>query len=566
MEDELLKIFAEEAGEIVDALESGLLELEGSPGQESINQVFRAAHTMKGNAGLVGFTGIAELTHGMEGVLDQMRKGQRQPDAGAVKTLLQATDALKAMLAERLAGREPAPPRPVMQALQDLLRPGGSLAAAAEPAGEAAGEPGSFRPLLQVPPPVNEYPRPPSPEAAPPPASPEDSPAPKGAASATVRVGTDKLDHLVDLVGELTIGVARVKQLRDEEDEAMTAAVEALELISSELQDQVLKARMLSVESTFRRFHRMVHDLAAEEGKNIRLRLSGAETELDKNVIEKIADPLKHMIRNSIDHGLETPVERLAAGKPEQGSIWLRAFQEGGKIIIEVADDGRGIDPARVWDKAVEQGLAPPGEMPSPGEVLSFLFQPGFSTSAEVTELSGRGVGLDVVRQNIEALRGTVEVRSQPGQGTTFVVKLPLTLAIIDGMTVQVGEEVFTLPMLSVIESLRPRAGEVTTLEGQSELFDLRGEYLPLVRLYQVLELPPRTTEPTEALVVVVESVSRRFALMVDAIVDEQQAVIKSLERNYKKVEGVAGATILGDGRVSLILDVYGLERLSLSG
>ncbi len=382
--------------------------------------------------------------------------------------------------------------------------------------------------------------------------------------ASTIRVETDKLDKLVNLVGELVIGVARVNQLSEGSGgEDLGGAVEALDHISRDLQEQVMRVRMIPVEGTFNRFQRVVRDLAGEMGKKIRLEMSGAETELDKNVIEQIADPLKHLIRNSADHGLERPAARLAAGKAETGTIWLRAYQQEGKIFIEVSDDGAGINRDRVWTKAVERGLAPAGAQLSDSEVFGFMFQPGFSTAETVTEVSGRGVGLDVVRQNIEALRGSVEVESRPGAGTTFRIKLPLTLAIIDGMTVSVGEEIITMPLLSIVESLRPKAAEVRTVEGRGELISVRGEYLPLVRLHEVFDLPTERKDPTQALVVIIESVGRRFGVLVDDILGEQQAVIKSLEQNYQKVEGVAGATILGDGRVSLILDIHGLEKLA---
>jgi len=381
-------------------------------------------------------------------------------------------------------------------------------------------------------------------------------------------VDTEKLDKLVNLVGELVIGVARVNQISEElaaQDTVveMGSAVEALDHISRDLQEQVMRVRMIPVEGTFNRFQRVVRDLANEMGKKIHLEMSGAETELDKNVIEQIADPLKHLIRNSADHGLETPEERVAAGKEDTGTIWLRAYQQEGKIIIEVADDGRGISREKVLSKAVDRGLVGEGVQLSDQEVFAFMFQPGFSTAAKVTEVSGRGVGLDVVRQNIEALRGSVEVSSTPGEGSIFRIKLPLTLAIIDGMTVKVGDEIITLPLLSILESLRPRPKDLQKVEGRGELIVVRGDYLPLVRLYDIFQLPTKRTDPTKALVVIIESVSKRFGVLVDDILGEQQAVIKSLEQNYKKVEGVAGATILGDGRVSLILDIHGLEKLA---
>jgi two-component system chemotaxis sensor kinase CheA len=384
--------------------------------------------------------------------------------------------------------------------------------------------------------------------------------------SATIRVETDKLDKLVNLVGELVIGVARVNQISEgDSNSEMSSAVEALDHISRDLQEQVMRVRMIPVEGTFNRFQRVVRDLASEMGKKIHLEMSGTETELDKNVIEQIADPLKHLIRNSADHGLESPQERASLGKPETGTIWLRAYQQEGKIIIEVADDGKGIDKNKVLNKAIERGLCSPGVQLNDSEAYAFMFQPGLSTADKVTEVSGRGVGLDVVRQNIEELRGSVDVESVPGKGSTFRIKLPLTLAIIDGMTVRVGEDILTLPMLSILESMRPKTEELSTVEGGGELISVRGEYLPLIRLYKVFNLPTDRKDPTKALVVIIESVSKRFGILVDDILGEQQAVIKSLEQNYQKVSGVAGATILGDGRVSLILDIHGLEKLAFA-
>lgn len=679
MEDKLLQIFAEESQEIIETLEHGLLELEGSEDPEEINSVFRAAHTLKGNAGIVGFDDVVDLTHLMEGLLDEMRKGRMSPDAEIVGLLLGAVDALKVLMMGRLAGEAPPPPREVMAMLARRLGedPPASAASPAPQPGPAAEEPRPYYIALRFNPQVmqsgtdplqlllelaevgslervvchaeglpaledlipdqlylwweawlrtdlpqgsledififvrdegdivinqagqpeaplqgpqaaapprqpaagaSQAPPPPAAPAPPPPAAPAQAPvaarpapakepAPASRApvqSASIRVETDKLDKLVNLVGELVIGVARVNQISGGiGSPELAAATEALDHISRDLQEQVMRVRMIPVEGTFTRFQRVVRDLASEMGKLIHLEMSGTETELDKNVIEQIADPLKHLIRNSADHGLELPAQRRAAGKPETGTIWLRAFQQEGKIIIEVADDGGGIDRGKVLNKAVERGLAPPGAQISDEEVFAFMFQPGFSTADKVTEVSGRGVGLDVVRQNIEALRGSVEVRSQMGQGTTFRIKLPLTLAIIDGMTVSVGEEILTIPLLSIVESLRPKAEDLKTVEGQGELVSVRGEYLPLVRLHRVLALPTERVDPTSALVVIIESVSRRFGVLVDDILGEQQAVIKSLEQNYQKVSGIAGATILGDGRVSLILDIHGLEKLS---
>lgn len=680
MSDALLEIFAQEAEEIIEALEKGLLDLEGGENPDQINLVFRAAHTMKGNAGLMGYEDVVELTHLMESILDEMRNGAREPDSHSVGVLLSSVDSLKVLVDQRMAGMEPPPPEEVLEALRMLQGDGTRETdddSYGQPADGLDDTPGRFHIIMRLEPDIfstgtdplqfllelgelghidkvvcHDEELPPfaevvgdrlylwwelwldtvetletvrqvflfvedenniivepdnarqgvrDPEATAPPVAPEpesepvtaeppppiapppapkmltkEAPVPKKKppvkkslvreqASSTVRVDTEKLDKLVNLVGELVIGAARVNQLKGEGDTELASAVETLDHISHDLQEQVMRVRMFPVEATFKRFQRMVRDLSTELKKKISLQLSGIETELDKNVIEQIADPLKHLVRNSVDHGLEGPEERLAAGKDETGTIWLRALQQGGKIFIEVADDGRGIDRDKIWAKAVERGLASEGESVSDAEVFSYMFEPGFSTAEKVTAVSGRGVGLDVVRQNIESLRGVVEVESKLGEGTTFRIKLPLTLAIIDSMTVKVGDEVLTLPILSIVESLRPKAKDIHTMEGKHEMLSVRGEYLPLVRLYEVLRLPTKHTDITEALVVIIDGVGKRFGLMVDDIVDEQQAVIKSLEQNYKRVEGLAGATILGDGRVSLILDFHGLEKMAFA-
>lgn len=323
---------------------------------------------------------------------------------------------------------------------------------------------------------------------------------------------------------------------------------------------------MVPVADTFRRFQRVVRDMAAEQKKEIKLVLEGVETELDKNVIEKIIDPLKHMVRNAIAHGIESPAERKKKGKRGEATLTLRAYQSEGSIIIEIKDDGRGIDRKRVVEKAVMLGLTISDKESSLSEqeIYRFLFTPGFSTAKKTDEYSGRGVGLDVVKKNVEELRGSVDVESEVGKGTTFKIKLPLTLAIIDGMNVQVGKEVLTLPLLSIIESIRPKEEDIKTVEGEGEVIAVRGEFLPLVRLYNLFNIETDKTNPWDALVVIIETdEGKKFGLLVDDVLGQQQAVIKSLEANLKKIEGAAGATILGDGTISLIIDVHGIEHLA---
>jgi len=388
--------------------------------------------------------------------------------------------------------------------------------------------------------------------------------------SKTIRVDTEKLDKLVNLVGEMVISVARMVQFSTAiKDPLLFRSFEtssaALERVSRELQEQVMRVRMIPVEGTFNRFRRLVRDLAFEQGKKIELKMSGTETELDKNVVEQIGDPLKHMIRNSIDHGIETPEERKAKGKPETGTIWLKAYQEEGSIFIEIADDGRGIDKDRLLAKAIEKGIADASQQYSEEDIFNFMFAPGLSTAEKVTEISGRGVGMDVVKKNIEDLRGSIEVISSKDMGTVFRVRFPLTLAIIDSMTVRVGKEVFTVPLSVIEKSLRPGREDIKTVEGKGELIDIRGEYIPLVRLYELFNIIPEKTDPTEAFVVVLQGTASRFGVLVDDILGLSQAVIKSIDKNFRKIEGTSGATILGDGKVSLILDIHGMERLAFN-
>jgi len=383
--------------------------------------------------------------------------------------------------------------------------------------------------------------------------------------SQTIRVDAYKLDRLVNLVGELVIGIARVNQIVTEnhyKNRELNDASEHLERISRYIQEQVMKTRMIPIEGTFRNFQRVVRDMAGELNKRIKLFLAGSETELDKTLIEQIDAPLKHLIRNSIDHGVGSPEERLSSGKPVEGSIWMRAYQQEGKIIIEVEDDGKGIDKKEVLKKAAERGLYKGGDL-SDKEIYNFLFTPGFTTAKLVTEFSGRGVGLDVVRKNIENLRGSVEVFSEKGKGTLFRIKLPLTLAIIEGMQVSIGKEVITVPLFSIIEAVRPESNIVKTIEGKGELIEFRGGFIPLIRLYEVFDFPTDVTDALNGFILILDGHNRKIALMVDDIIGQQQVVIKSLEKNHRQIPGISGATVLGDGKISLILDVYGLEKLA---
>ncbi|UNK43938.1 chemotaxis protein CheA [Luteimonas sp. S4-F44] len=381
-------------------------------------------------------------------------------------------------------------------------------------------------------------------------------------AESSIRVSTDKIDGLINLVGELVITQAMLKQVSAALDPALSerlfAGLDLLERNTRDLQEAVIGVRMLPVDAVFRRFPRLVRDLSTRLGKQVRLRTLGEGTELDKGLIEKIADPLVHLVRNAIDHGLELPDARRAAGKDEAGTITLAASHQGGHIVIEVADDGRGLDRERILAKAAERGLAVP-ESPTDAQIWDLIFQAGFSTADAVTDLSGRGVGMDVVRRNIQALGGEVQLESRTGHGTRVVIRLPLTLAILDGMSVAVGEETLILPLTYVIEALQPQAEDIRSLTGEGRVLRVRGEYLPLVSLNDHYRYgQPQGDDP---LVVVVEGDGQKLALEVDELIGQQQVVVKNLENNYRRVDGISGATILGDGRVALIVDVGGLAR-----
>lgn len=381
----------------------------------------------------------------------------------------------------------------------------------------------------------------------------------------TLRVSAEKVDTLINLVGELVINQSMLNEAVQDFSMAklprLVEAVAEMERASRELQERVMAVRMLPIKHAFGRFPRLVRDLASACGKKIELKTSGEETELDKTVIEAIADPLTHLVRNSIDHGIEIPEERRATGKPETATVALHAFHEGGSIVVEVSDDGRGLSREKIQRKAVERGLLDENDSPPDETLYNMIFHPGFSTAAQVTDLSGRGVGMDIVKQGVQALGGTITLTSTPGQGTRFRVRLPLTMAILEGLSVSIGDEVYILPLTSIVESIRPKANEVRRIVGQHEVAVVRDETLPVLRLYQVFGTQPVQTDPTQALFVIVENEGRKVALLVDELIGQSQVVIKSLESNYRKVDGIAGATILGNGQVALILDVPSLVR-----
>ena len=398
----------------------------------------------------------------------------------------------------------------------------------------------------------------------------EDKSGAPSAESSSIRVSIEKVDQLINLIGELVITQAMIEQRSDGLDpmvhERLLNSVSQLTRNTRDLQEAVMSIRMMPMDFVFSRFPRMVRDLAAKLGKKVDFITNGAATELDKGLIERIVDPLTHLVRNSIDHGIEMPAARVAAGKTETGRLFLSAGHQGGNIVIEVSDDGGGLNRERILAKAAQNGIAigeNMGETMTDGEVWQLIFAPGFSTAETVTDVSGRGVGMDVVKRNIAAMGGSVDIRSAKGFGTTISISLPLTLAILDGMSIRCGEEVYILPLGFVVESLQPAPEDIKEIANRGRVIKVRGEYLPLIPLHQMFEIEPRFTNPCEGIVVILEADGRKAGLFVDDLVGQQQVVVKNLESNYRKVTGISGATILGDGGVSLILDVAALMRSS---
>ncbi|MBU3694103.1 MAG: chemotaxis protein CheA, partial [Rhodocyclaceae bacterium] len=413
-------------------------------------------------------------------------------------------------------------------------------------------------------PPTPQPPPPPPPPAAPKPAAAGGAAAGAAGDASSIRVSVGKVDQLINLVGELVINQAMLAETASKVDpvlyEQLTNGIAQLERNTRNLQESVMSMRMMPVSSVFSRFPRVVRDISQRLGKDIELRFVGENTEIDRGVIEKIADPLTHLVRNSLDHGIETPEVRSAAGKPTRGTLTLRASHQGANIVIEVIDDGGGLRRDKILAKARERGFTVSDSMPD-AEVWQLIFEPGFSTADQVTDVSGRGVGMDVVRRNIAELGGRIDIESRAGRGTHITIRLPLTLAILDGLSVALGDETYIIPLAYIVESLQPQSPEISTVGGDNHVVQVRQEYLPVLSLAQVLGGVPRAARYEEGIFVILESEATKIALFVDELVGENQVVIKSLESNYAKVSGISGATILGDGRVALILDVAALVR-----
>jgi two-component system, chemotaxis family, sensor kinase CheA len=534
---ELLALFVAEALDHLGTIESSVLALEASPDDlEKINAVFRPFHTIKGNAGALGIHDVEELAHAVEDLLDRVRKGERRMGSTEAELVLAAVDLLSAMIRDvdaRAAGQ-----------------PGGDFG------GARAALIAAVRAQLGLAQPSHD------PVAA---HAVHDTDASAGTTQlATIKVDTRKLDTLVDLVGELAIVQSMIHQdpHLTRADERLNRNLAQLHRITAELQRGAIGMRLVPIRQTFQRMRRVVRDLSHKANKPVELAISGEETELDRKVVEEIADPLMHMLRNSMDHGLEDADTRRHAGKAAQGHLSLSAYYEGGNVVIALSDDGRGLDTEKLYAKAVSTGLVEPGVKLSEAEIHAMIFHPGFSTAAEVTEVSGRGIGMDVVRRNVETLRGRIDIRSQTGVGTTFHIKLPLTLATLEGLLLSVGNERFVLPTFAVSEAFRPSRERLHAVPGSGWIVQIREELLPVVSLADVFNVAGAVADPTEGAIVVIEDDGQRRALQVDRLLGKQEVVVKSLGAAFAHVKGVAGGAILADGRIGLILDAGGLMRL----
>lgn len=641
------QVFFEESFEGLDAMESGLLNLDANNSDE-INAIFRAAHSIKGGAGTFGFKEVANFTHGLETLLDEMRDGQRDVTKDAVGVLLGSVDCLRGMISQIQSGgkadlaaseihrqaiadllsgtpcsvihrQEPVhvvEPKPkgwniAFSPRQSLLKTGNDpvrMFRELESLGDLdvtvdlRGVPNlydldpeechlSWKLRLdgdvsrediddvfawvedecdlavqadvemvntqeeQVVPLPDKIEKPEETKAAP-------------KSSSSIRVDISKIDALINMVGELVITQSMLSLVGENFEAGKVAQLKhglsQLERHTRALQESVMTIRMLPISFVFSRFPRLAHDIGQKLGKKIELKLVGENTEVDKTVVELLSDPLVHLVRNSLDHGIEMPEERLSDGKPESGTVILEAYHRGGKIVIEVKDDGRGLNQEKILQKAIEKGLVDCNAALSEKQIYELIFMPGFSTAEQVTDISGRGVGMDVVRRNIQSLGGDIDISSELGKGSTFTIHLPLTLAILDGQSVSVGRETYIIPLGAIIESLHVNANDILTVYGKGEVVMLRGQYVPIIRLHDIFNIRNRSAQNIEdGMLVVIQGYDGQVCLFVDELLGQHQVVIKSLETNYRRIEGISAATILGDGSVALILDIQGLMKMA---
>jgi two-component system chemotaxis sensor kinase CheA len=551
LDAELVEEFVSDAREQLENIEQGSLALEKNPhDHEVLHTLFRAFHTFKGNAGFLDFTAISELAHLLESLLDGAREGRLKIDSLVIEIILKSRDTLHLFIDEieaQVVGKKPRqivqiPTAALKVAVRQIL--GGNKALSEKSTHEAQktdGPASRFPPAAAVTAYSNEN------------------------ALQAVKVSTPKLDGLVELTGELLIAQSLIVQnisSRNVNRHVLTRNLDQLNRISKELQRTVMSMRMMPIRATFQKMQRLVRDIAAKQHKNVHLVMDGEETEVDRTIVEKIADPLMHMVCNSIDHAIESPERRAELGKPVMGTIHLQAYHKSGTIIIEVRDDGAGINRQRIVEKAIQLKLLKPGAMPNDKELLSLILQPGFSTAAVVTNISGRGVGLDVVQKNINKLRGKIEISSVAGEGPSFTIRLPLTLAVIDGLIIRVGGQRYILPTSSVRESFHPKSCAITSLPEGVELVQVRKELMPLLRLREHFQLKNTPEQTGEGILVVIEADGKKRCLLADELVGKQEIVIKNLGEVFKTDPMVSGGAILGDGCVGLILDAAALVHL----
>ncbi|WP_298437117.1 chemotaxis protein CheA [Geobacter sp.] len=587
-DQELLEGFLTETTELLEKLDDDLVALEKAPADtELMNGIFRSIHTVKGASSFLGFELLVKVTHKTEDVLNRLRRSELAVTPEIMDVILEAVDLVKLLVSDIKGGdivereidgtiakllpylsdnakeatvlRQPAPATPVETPAAEQQ---GTAAADPPPAPEPQAAP-ETTPAKGAPPP------PPAKTPSPPAARDVDKKADDLSDNSTVRVDVKRLDDLMNQVGELVLERNRMMQLNTDfqgggEDSAFgeefSKLSKRISFVTSELQMQVLKMRMIPVEKVFKKFPRIVRNMARDLGKEVDLVVLGEETELDRSVVDEIGDPLIHLIRNAMDHGLETPDERTAAGKPRKGTLILSAAHEGNQIVISIKDDGKGIDPDRIARKAKEKGLVTDEQLAAMGqrEILDLIFLPGFSTKEKATDLSGRGVGMDVVRTNIKKLNGIIDIKSELGQGSEFILKLPLTLAIIQSLLVEVEDETYSIPLAAVLETLRVEEREFHVIGGQ-EVLKLRNSVLPLMRLQKVFNVAGSGRARTACYVVVVGVAEKRVGLVVSRLLGQQEVAIKSLGKYLANLPGIAGSTILGDGRVTLIIDPAGL-------
>jgi two-component system chemotaxis sensor kinase CheA len=552
---ELLGDFILESREHLASVELNLLALDqDAANAEALPAIFRSFHTIKGLAGFLGLSPVQQVAHEVETVLDLARNGQITLAARHIDVILMSKDYLNgwmAMLEEMLTtGKPPVPAdhRELVETVRELARRGHD----AEPV-EGLDEVG--RALAGVSASLAEEPAPAA-------GTGEKTATAREGESRSVKVDTGKLDFLIDMVGEMVIAQSLVKHDPDlvlAGKPRLARNLGQLARITGDVQRTAMAMRMIPIRQLFQKMSRLVRDLSRKTGKNVELELSGEDTELDRNIVEELADPLMHMVRNAMDHGVEPPEDRIRVGKPPVARILLKAGHQAGYILVEVSDDGRGLDAGKILGKARQRGLIEEGAQLSENEIFQLIFQPGFSTAEQVTDVSGRGVGMDVVRKQIQKLRGKVEIQSVAGRGSTFFLKVPLTLAIIDGLVVGVGGERYIVPIFAVREMLKPAKEMISTVEDRDEMALVRGSLLPIVRLHRRFNLRPKSEELSDSLLIVSESGGKCFCLVVDELIGKQEVVIKSLGDSLRNVPGVAGGAILGDGRVGLILDPEGL-------